>query len=166
MSVGIILHGVPDGHQVSKCDEQTSAFLSLFYNNSKGIQTSIKRRPNNDVVYTYAVYGEPGHPFTDYNGRIGSYFAISLIFHNQYASDSNKIFNLLQATYDQYVKNEIIQESDNGVRKWMYRTLDIPGDKITEYVVKCIDRLIKRRPEEFRIQTLPLPPMQQQDKHY
>ena len=53
----LIIHGVPNGHDVSTCDKNTRDFFGLFYDASNGVKTNVTRRVNNDVVYSYLVYG-------------------------------------------------------------------------------------------------------------
>lgn len=159
--IDVVLHGVPNGEDTSKCDDATRNFLGLFYTNSKGIQTKVSRCQNNDVFYTYLVYQNPNAAFVDYNGRPGSYFGISLVFHNQYASDSNTVFKLLQNVYDNYVKNKIIQEMPNGSRKWLYPQLSTPKDEIAEYVCNGMTVILQKHPE-LKFKTLPLSPIQNQ----
>ena len=159
----LVIFGVPRGQDISKTDNHDArTVLESFYNGrSTGIKTTIIRRPNNDVHYVFAVYEMPGKNFCDYNGRPGSHFGMSLIFHNQYVADSNRIFKLLQAVYDNYVKNKIIMEQPNGVKKWAYPAISTPGDEIANYVANGMNSLIKTNPEfNFTKSLLPLPPIQ------
>ena len=161
----LVIHGVPNGEQISNCDDKTRKFIGLFYNGSKGVQTKVSRRPNNDVIYSYLIYGDDKANFVDYGGRAGSYFGMSLVFHNEYVPDSNQVFNLLKSTYDNYVKNKIIQEFPNGARKWMYRQISTPGDEIANYIGRGMMQLLKTHPE-LRIKTQALPPLQNQNQRY
>ena len=160
----LIIHGVPNGHQVSKCDKDMVDFFGLFYDNSDGIKTKVSRK-NNDVIYNYLVYGKTGANFGDYNGRPGSYFGMSLVFHNRCAVDSNQVFNLLKTVYDNYVKNKIIQESPNGARKWLYQNIETPGDEIATYLAKGMNQIIQVHPE-LTPKTQTLPPLQNLKQRY
>ena len=152
----LIIHGVPNGHDVSTCDKNTRDFFGLFYDASNGVKTNVTRRVNNDVVYSYLVYGNQDKKFTDYNGRPGSYFGMSLVFHNQYAPDSKSVFNLLKATYDAYVKNKVIKEFPDGSKRWLYQELSTPGDEIAMYISKGMSHLLQTQPElNPKVQTLP-----------
>lgn len=161
----LVLFGVPNGQQISATDNQDAkAFLGLMYDGiSRGIKTKVVRRANNDVHYVFAVYENQGNNFCDYNGRPGSHFGMSLIFHNRYIPDSDKVFKLLRAVYDNYVKNQIIKEEPNGLRKWMRPALATPRDEITTYVANGMNNLIKNHPEfNFTRMVQPLPPIQKQ----
>ena len=154
--VDVIIHGVPFGHQVSKCDKNLKDFFGYFYDNSKGVKTHAVRRNNNDVVYSYLVYADGNKSFCDYNGRTGSYFGISVICHNQYIPNSEQVFKLLQAIYNNYVKNKIIREFPNGNRKWMYGHIDTPGDEIAAYICRGMSYILSTHPELMpKVQTLP-----------
>lgn len=155
-------HGVPNGHHVSKCDTCVTDFFGLFYDNSDGIKTKVSRK-NNDVIYNYLIYGNRGANFGDYNGRPGSYFGMSLVFHNQYTVDSNQVFKLLKIVYDNYVKNKIIQEFSNGARKWLYNNIETPGDEIATYVGNSMIKILKNYPE-LKPKMQSLQPLQNQSR--
>ena len=160
----LIIHGVPLGHQVSKCDKKLHDFLGLFYDGSKGTKHNVSRR-NNDVIYSYLLYENPNAKFSDFNGRTGSYFGMSLVLHGTYAQNSSDVFRLLKATYDNFVKNKVIQEFPNGSRRWMYNQIDTPNDKIATYISKGMAQILKEHPE-LTPKTLALPPITNQSQRY
>ena len=160
----LIIHGVPLGHQVSKCDKKLYDLFGLFYDGSKGIINNVSRR-GNDVIYSYLVYETPGANFSDFNGRTGSYFGMSLVLHGTYALNSSDMFRLLKATYDNFVKNKVIQEFPNGSRKWMYKQIDTPNDGIATYISKGMAQILKEHPE-LTPKTLALPPITNQSQRY
>ena len=123
----------------------------------------IIRRPNNDVHYIFLVYENADHAFTDINGRDGSFFGMTLVFHNQYVTDTEKLKKLFQKTYDNYVKGKIINEFPNGNKRWMIRSLKNSNDKIATDVANGMNKLIKNYQEfNFSRDIQPLPPMQNQ----
>jgi len=164
----IIVHGIPHGQQISECDKDLRAFFDIFYAPHKpGITKHFIRRKNNDVIYSYIVYENPGKQFSDFYGRKGSYFGISLVFHNEFVTDQNAVFGLLQATYDNYVKNQIISEDTNGTRKWMTPSIISPDDKIATFVADGIIKTMRQKPEySLDGKIKPLPPIQPQNQRY
>ena len=157
----LTVFGVPMGEQHSKCDENTARLLQSFYTSRTGIYRKIVTK-NNTTHYVYVVYGDPNKAFLDKNGRSGSYFGIDLALPNQYSGNPQKVFDLLQATYDQYVKNKIIKEHPNGNKQWMYSDLNIENDKIARYVVSGLQNIIKTNPELNIARDLRTIPSQQQ----
>ncbi len=160
----LVLFGVPNGFSSSKCDAQTDNFLQLFYVPHKpGIEMKVYRRHNNDVHYVFLVYEKEGSVFIDADGRSGSFFGMSLIFHNEYIGNTANLYKLFQQTYDKYIKNQIIIERPNGVRQHKFETFNVPDDKIAEYVVRGMTSIIKQNPElNFMKDRYPLPPPQNQ----
>ena len=143
----LIIFGVPNGEQASKCDENTKKFLESFYITRTGTHKKMYTRRGNETHYVLLVYADSGTKFLDAGGRGNSYFGMDFILKNQYATNPNKIFDLLQATYNQYVKNKIIKEYPNGNKQWLYNNININNDKITKDVIDGINELIRTRPE-------------------
>lgn len=164
----LVVFGIVQGEEVSKCDDATKNFVGLFYSPHKsGVLKNYSRRPNNDMIYTYVVYENEGKKFITAGGRSGSHFGMSLVFHGTYVEDANKVFQLLEKTYDEYVKNKIIQETPDGNRKWLYSSLATPGDEIAIYLSKGLARIMKQNPElNLDDKVRPLPPLQNQTQRY
>ena len=121
------------------------------------------RRPSNDMFYLFLIYENSGCTFVDANGRPGSFFGMTLIFHNQYVTNAEKLKKLFQTTYDNYVKNKIIREFPNGNKQWMISELRVSDDKIANYIANGMNNLMKTNPEfNFAKDILPLTPMQNQ----
>ena len=68
-----------------------------------------------------------------------------LTSYNRVAGYLNKVFDLLQATYDEYVKNKVIQEFPNGNKKWMHANLDANNDKIARDIAAGVQHLLQTR---------------------
>lgn len=162
--VSFYIFGVPNGFDSSKCGEDTLNFLQTFYvPHTPGFQFKVIRRHNNDVHYVFLVYENSGKVFADVNGRSGSFFGISLVLHNQYLSDANKVEKLMRITYDRYVKNQIIKEDTNGVRKFIIPSLNSPDDRVVNYVAKGFTQIIQQNPElNLAGDIKPLPPLTNQ----
>lgn len=166
---GVFVFGVPKGEQISKCDEKTRQFLGTFYvPNRTGIHRKMYRRPGNEMHYVLLFYPNPGAKFLDADGRSGSYFGIDFVLYGKYAGNPTKVFDMLQATYDEFIKNEIIQEFPNGNKKWMTANLDANNDEIARYVGDKISHLLQTRREFnlsgeiFPIQSTQTQPQRQQ----
>ena len=123
-------------------------FLQTFYiTDRNGIHRKMYRRPGNEMHYVFLVYPDSGTKFLAADGRPGSYFGMDFVMHGKYAGNLNKVFNLLQTTYDEYVKNKVIQEFPNGNKQWMYANLDANNDKIARYIAAGVEHLLQTRQE-------------------
>ena len=166
--IGVILFGVPKGFDTSKCDINMRRFLERFYvPHNPGIEMKVVRDANNNVHYLFMVYENKDMAFCDFDGRSGSFFGIDVMLQNQYVTDTNKLLNLFQATYDNYVKNKIIDETPNGVRKHKFKTFDNGDNAIATYVANGMNTLVKERPELNIFEDIrQLPPVQNQTQRY
>ena len=143
---GFYVFGVPDGEQMSKCAENTRLFLQRFdVTNRTGIHKNTFYRKGNEAHYVFLVYPDNGAHFMDANGRSGSYFGMDFVLHGKYSINPIKIFNLLQETYNQYVKGNIIQEFPNGNKKWLISNLDENNDKIARDIAAGVQHLLQTR---------------------
>ena len=165
---GIIVFGVPKGFDTSRCDINTRSFLERFYvPHNPGTEMKIVRGPNNSVHYLFMVYENKDMAFCDVDGRSGSFFGIDVMLQNQYITDTNKLLKLFQLTYDKYVKNKIVDETPNGVRKHKYRRFDVGNNEIATYVANSMNALVKERPELNIFEDIrQLPPAQNQMQRY
>ena len=163
--VELVLHGVVDGQENSKCDEVISSTCDLFYTLSKGTHYDTKRLRDNRVMYSLLMYEEPGRPFISYTGRSGSYFGISLILkQNEAITNADDLFKSLKETYDKYIKNKIIQETPTS-RKWMYPTLRDPNDTLATYATRAYEKTLQQYPGLIKVQQLP-PVQRQSNRNY
>lgn len=160
--------GVPNGFDASSCNEDTLNFLQNFYvPHDPGFQFKVIRRPNNDVHYIFLVYENPGRVFGDVNGRGGAFFGMSMVLHNQYFSDANKIKQLMRAVYDNYIKNTIIQEDSNGVRKYIIPSLRSSDDRVANYIIKGFTKILQNNPQlNLSADIKPLPPLTNQPQRH
>ena len=160
----IIVFGVPKGFDTSKCDINTRRFLERFYApHAPGTEMKVVRMANNSVHYLFMVYENEGKTFIDVDGRGGSFFGIDVMLQNQYITDTNKLLKLFQLTYDKYIKNQIIEEWPNGVRKHKFRKFDNGNNEIAAYVANNMNTLIKEKSELDIFKDIrQLPPAQNQ----
>lgn len=166
--IELVVHGVVRGQEISKyeqSDKFLEPFLGLFYGPHKQpTKTNIKRLPNNKMVYSYIVYENPGTNFLSYTGRPGSYFGMSLVVSNKQVANPDMLFKVLQATYENYVKNKIIQEDKSGTRKWLYPTLGDANDTVAKYISSGFESILKQNPGVLKFQ--PLPSLQKSGRDY
>lgn len=162
--IEIVIHGVVDGQQISKCDETANRICGSYYIPATGIRSDIKRLPDNRMAYSLLFYGEPNKPFISYTGRSGSYFGITVFLQNQQVANPDDLFRVLLATYNHYVKGKIIQELPNGGRKWMVQTLRDSDDTVAKYVVNGFAKIHAKYPSLIKIQ--PLPPLPHPGRDY
>ena len=151
----LILSGVPYGQRISKCDEQSHQIISRFYTPSKNEADVYKQRFGNRMYYSLVVRNKSGKVFCDINGRSGAYFAITLVFENEYVMDDDKISKWLIMTYNNFVENRITQETPDGNRRFLTKDLDSHH----AYVRQGMIELIKNNPE-IQFTTAPLPNLQ------
>jgi len=164
--VNLVVFGVPNGFNQSRCEQNMINFLQLFYNgDTGGMKFRVTRRSNGEVHYVFLVY--PNHPnevFLDYNGRSGSFFGISLYLRNEYFINPEKICKILQTTYNNYIKNKIIKETPK-LRQFLVPKLNYDDDKIANYVAQGLQKTILQNPEfNLNNDIRPLPPIQNQSQ--
>ena len=159
---GVIVFGVPLGFDTSKCPLDIRTFLQNFYApHAPG--TAIKAiREGNTMHYVFLVYEKNSDVgFIDANGRGGSFFGIDVMFKNRYLPNTEKLKKLFDLTYERYVKDQIIQESPNGLRKHMFSRFGFEDNRIANHVSNGMNKLVEKYPELNIFQDVrPLPPLQ------
>ena len=155
-----IVHGIVNGQEVSQCNNQSRVFCEAFYTNDKGIKKDVRRLVGNRMAYSYIIYEEPNRKFLSYVGRTGSYFGMTLIFENKQVINPDALFEVLEATYNNYVKDKVIQDKNSGPRKWLYPTLTDSNDTVATYIGKGFEQILKQNPGLLKYQSLP--PLQQE----
>ncbi|MBR5904721.1 MAG: hypothetical protein IKZ49_04290 [Alphaproteobacteria bacterium] len=160
----LVVHGVVDGQEVSKCDENANRICGGYYIPATGIRSDIKRLPDNRMAYSLLFYEEPGKPFVSYTGRSGSYFGMTLFLQNQQVANPDDLFKVLLATYNHYVKGKFIQEMPNGGKKWMCPTLNDSDDTVATYIGNGFQQILNKNAGLLKFQ--PLPPLQHPGRSY
>lgn len=160
----LVIHGVVDGQEISKCDEAANIICGSYYIPATGIRSDIKRLPDNRMAYSLLFYGEPNKPFISYTGRSGSYFGMTLFLQNKKVANPDDLFRVLLATYNHYVKGKTIQEFPTGGRKWMVQTLRDSGDAVATFISNGFQEILKQNPGLLKFQ--PLPPLPSRDRNY
>ena len=159
-----IVHGIVNGQEISQCKKESRVFCDGFYTNNKGIKKDVRRLVGNRMAYSYLVYEDANRKFLSYTGRPGSYFGMTLIFDNKQVINPDALFKVLEATYNTYVKDKVIQDKPSGPRKWLYPTLTDSNDTVANYISKGLEQILKQNPRLLKYQ--PLPPLQQQERIY
>lgn len=85
--------------------------MRFYAPHKPGITFKIIRLVDNTVYYILLIYENQGTVFTDVDNRTGSFFGISLSLYNEYFTNPEKIKNLLQDTYDKYIKNVLLKNA-------------------------------------------------------
>lgn len=160
----LVIHGVTDGQDFSKCDDIAYTVCGNYYTDAAGIKTDIKRLPDNRMVYSLLFYGEPDKKFVSYTGRSGSYFGMTLFLKNQQVTNPKDLFRMLLTTYNRYVKGKIIQEFPNGNKKWLVPTLRDANDTVATYIGNGFQQILQENPGVLKFQ--PLPPLQKPGRGY
>jgi len=124
----------------------------------------VRRLVGNRMAYSYLVYEEDNRKFLSYIGRHGSYFGMTLILENNQVTNSDALFKVLETTYNNYVKDKVIQDKISGPRKWLYPTLEDSDDTVANYIGKGFEQILKQNHGLLKYQ--PLPPLQQQGRRY
>lgn len=160
---GVVVFGVPCGFDTSNCPPEIRDFLQGFYvPHTTGTEIQVIRRNDNSMHYVFLVYETNSDVcFVDVNGRSGSFFGIDVMFKNRYLPNTEKLEKLFDLTYERYVKNQIIQESPNGLRKHMFSRFGSEDNRIANHVSNGMNKLVKEHPELNIFQDVrPLPPLQ------
>ena len=155
-----IVHGIVKGQEVSKCKDESRIFCEGFYTNDKGIKKDIRYLVGNRVAYSYLVYEDTNREFLSYVGRAGAYFGMTLIVENKQVENPDALFKVLEATYNNYVKDKIIQDKQSAPRKWLYPTLSDSNDTVANYISKGFERILKQNPGLLKYRSLPHLPQQ------
>lgn len=143
----LVIFGTPKGNQTSQCDADTQKLINTFSIPRTGVHNKMFFRSNNTAHYVLLIYPNPNAKFISADGNENSMFGMDFILRNHTAVNPAKIFNLLQTTYEQYVKNKIIQESPNGDKKWLCNNIATPDNKIAQSINDGMQNLIKNNPE-------------------
>ena len=144
----LVLYGVPLGFSCSECPRDDYEFLRLNYIDGRhDNQLHIQRLPSGNIYYSYLMYPSEGKKFSDAAGRTGAFFGMSIVLQNQVITDINKLTQLFQKTYQDYVKDKIIKELPNGNKKFIVSNLHTKNDEIAIQVGRGLMNIIKNNPE-------------------
>ncbi|MCQ2351446.1 MAG: hypothetical protein MJ003_05670 [Paludibacteraceae bacterium] len=111
MDVEILLHGVTNGQSFIGIEEERQ-YAQLFYGGEKDLVSfTVENRNTTNGVFCYYTYKRAGNVI-GYNGRTGSYMAITLRIDRFYA-DVVEIYRLLELTYKKFVVGNILEEKDS-----------------------------------------------------
>lgn len=116
-TVKLFIHGVPAGKkQWGQFCKEDQLYLDQFYQGNKDIQEYMKVECRNiagspSVFYTFII----GKNINAYNGRQGSYFALTLKM-NSYYRDIQNIYAILKAAYHKYCMGLLLTDCQNFVQ--------------------------------------------------
>lgn len=111
MDVEILLHGVTNGQSFIGVEEERQ-YAQLFYGGEKDLVSfTVENRKTSSGVFCYYTYKRAGN-IIGYNGRTGSYMAITLRIDKFYA-DVMVVYNLLELTYKKFVVGNILEDKNS-----------------------------------------------------
>lgn len=134
----LVAFGVPSGYSSMKCSATPNRFLENFYCKDSGKKMRISKLPSGEVFYTYLVYPKKNEKFLDVNGRDGAFFGVSLIFKNQYCKDVQKIYNMFEDFYNNSIKNNIVKENENGIKRFLVSSLS--SQNVEDFIVNSFTK--------------------------
>lgn len=111
MEVQFYVYGVPKGFDLYGDKPVDIAYFQSYYDGSTEYsKLTIHRRNNGQVIYSYLRYN-----LIDCDGRLGSFFGISAIFHGIYCTDVITFYELFEKLYFEFIlPRGILLKSVNG----------------------------------------------------
>lgn len=111
MAVHFWIHGTPDGQSIWGEDN------SYVANRYIGTTTKTPTLFTIDVISnrTYYTYSHGGNVYA-YEGRDGSYFAMTVGFDGQYCKDTEGLYELFSTLFNEKVVGKIIKKEQNNYR--------------------------------------------------
>lgn len=160
----LILFGTPLGFQDTGVPNLSVLnFLQSFDNGDQDIKMSVSRL-GNSMHYVFLVYPKNGAKFFEYQGRAGAFFGMDMILSDQEVTNTKQLYQLFLTTYDNYVKNYIVEYLPNGDIK--YKISKFNND-ILNHVGNGFMNLLKTQPElDFTQSIKSLSPVHLQNQRF
>lgn len=116
LNINLFVHGVPKGQKIWGPRGEDWQYLSSFYGPAWNAPEVMKVDVMTFGGSTYVYYSfVKGVGVCDYEGRSGSFFAITLKM-NTYYADVQNLYAILRAAYEKICVGMCVQESANGIR--------------------------------------------------
>lgn len=110
LNIKLYVHGVPYGHSTWGVESSDNIYIDTFYSGGKfsvSVQMCVEvRQLPGGQSYSYYTYMRTDN-ITDYAGRQGSFFALTLRI-NYYYADIQNIYNILDAAYNKFIVGTIV----------------------------------------------------------
>ena len=104
------IFGVPDGFDILDGTPAETTYFQKFYNDSKeNTKFSIHRDTKGNITYTYLRYN-----LSSGESRTGSFFGMSLMFHNVYTANPLLLYELFDWVYNEQVLVGRTKNQDNS----------------------------------------------------
>lgn len=140
--IHIHIHGVPIGQDIWGPDEDQD-YIQLFYNHDESIkeksymQIEVLR---NKTFYSYL----HKHNVLNSGGRSGSYFGITISFHNSYCTNVFLLYQIFEAIYEKKCLNVIIKDQGGHEQYIIRHFSDIQSDieQISKSIIQHIDKYL------------------------
>lgn len=134
----VFLHGVPDGHDWIGTDNKNDIYVDNLYGGiSKDMSAYMIVEMNNNYSYYTLVRSKD---YTDFTGRSGSFFGITMRIKQHCYLVQRDIYNLFSDIYNTLILNDIIQPNRSG-GKYLVRRFQSKPD-IIKKVCKKIDEAL------------------------
>lgn len=132
LSMKLLVHGVPKGHQIWNGDQDDKRYLVTMYGRTdivkmdKAMLVEVKSLGGN--VYTYYTLFVSNN-VSNSDGRASSYFALSIRL-NAYYLDVQNMYRILYSAYDKMCIGLCVDDCQNGNVKFRIADFDNVGDKL------------------------------------
>ena len=140
LNIKLLVHGVPYGQKKWGADEEDSRYLSSFYGPKSEIPEVMKveimaSRKEVCCYYTFL----KGINVCDFNGRSGSYVALTFKV-NAYYADILNIYNILKAAYEKMCVGLCVSDDGTLVKYLVpdFQNISSQLDKIEQSLVDYI----------------------------
>lgn len=142
----IYFHGRPSGQSILNFNEVVAdrIYLGQFLDaqwGSRVSSTMLVDVRGGKVFYTYL----RKKLISEFSGRSGAYFAITLQFDNLCCSNVNGLFLLLSQIYEKLILGNILKRGDNGIEQFIIASFDerkTEFSKIANILTQNIDKLL------------------------
>ena len=116
LNINLYVHGVPMGQKVWGPKGDDHIYMSSFYGPKWDVPEVMKVEVMTFGGNTYCYYSfVKGQKVFDYQGRAGSYFALTLRI-NAFYTDIQNLYGILKAAYDKMCVGLCISESEGSVK--------------------------------------------------
>lgn len=116
LNINLFIHGVPMGQKIWGPKGEDNIYMSAFYGPKWDVPEVMKVEVMTFGGSTYCYYSfVKGQKVYDYQGRAGSYFALTLRI-NAFYADIQNLYGILKAAYDKMCVGLCTSESEGSVK--------------------------------------------------
>lgn len=130
--IKLYVHGVPEGQKMWGIENVDADYnyIKAFYGRHQTevpVLMFVEVRQFDSMSYCYYTYMCTDKVY-DYNGRSGSYFALTLRI-NYFYADVQNIYNVLDAGYNKFIVGKVVQVNDK-LTKYLVADFNENNDKV------------------------------------